>query len=382
MRPTQATIHLAHLQHNLQAIRQRVGSRHICLAVKANAYGHGTIAIAQAALEGGVSHLGVAAVAEGVELREAAIQAPILLYSLPVARELPALVEHNLQPFVASAEQCAQIAAVARKQQRVIGAHLKIDTGMGRIGCAPEDAATLASIIAAHEHLHLAGTATHLADALDSDYTAWQLRRFRTALNSIRAVGLSPGIIHAANSGAILAVPDSWFDMVRPGIMAYGYHPDPEQQATVPLRPVMELETQIVFLKRVAAGSSISYGRTWRSRRETTIATLPIGYGDGYSRLLSNRAEVLLHTSAEKGCAESGAIRVPIAGRVCMDQTMIALKMGQQAALFDRVSLFGPDRRGPDAAELARLTDTISYEITCAISARVQRHYPLMQALE
>ncbi|MFP4484334.1 MAG: alanine racemase [Spirochaetaceae bacterium] len=407
MRATRAIVHLDIFRENLKLIRDwlaaesgatgdgaarpgaayhrgggrqsAAGTPKICLAVKADAYGHGIGPIARVAIDEGVEYLAVAAVDEAVALREEGISAPLLLYSLPIREEIRAILDYGVTPLVSDVDFVADLSEAAElRSQRTgepaepLAVHLKIDTGMGRIGCRPEDAAELARTIEAAPRLQLEGVSTHFPNADDPDqtFTNAQIERFIGAVDSIRAAGIDPGLIHAANSAGLLEHPGSRLDMVRPGLLAYGYYSTDTQERHLPVRPVMELESRIVYLKSVPPGTPISYGSTYRTRERTWIATIPVGYGDGYSRLLSNNGDVLVEESAT-----GRRVRAPIAGRVCMDQLMLDLGPDTRARRYDRVVLFGPDPTGPDAAELARRTQTIPYEITCNISKRVPRVY-------
>jgi len=374
MRATRALIHLGRLKANIAAVRGKVGAGvKICVPIKADAYGHGAVRVAVAAIRAGAEYLAVASPQEGIELRESGIVAPILLLSLPIPEELPQIVANRITPLVSDEEFAREVAAAARENHEATGertpVHLKIDTGMGRIGCESEDAAALASAVAGMEELAIEGTATHLAvsDSLAPDdiaYTEGQIRRFAEALDAIKAAGIDPGIAHAANSGGVALHPSSWFGMVRPGILVYGYPPAPELSDRVAVKPVMELETRIVFLKKIKRGQSISYGREWTADAETTIATLPVGYADGLPRRLTHKASVLI-----------GGRRYPIVGRICMDQCMADLGPDADAKRWDRAVVFGPDTLGPSAEDLARELGTIPYEITCGINRRVPRVY-------
>ena len=370
MRATRARIHLGRLKANIGAIRSRIGpGPAICVPIKADAYGHGAVRVAVAAIRAGASHLAVASVQEGVELRESGIVAPVLLLSLPLPEELPDIVAHRMIPLVADEEFAREVAAASEAAGERTAVHLKIDTGMGRIGCRPEEAADLARSIAGMGALVLEGTSTHLAvaDSMNGDdiaFTKTQLARFSGALLAIRQAGVDPGIAHAANSGGVALHPDSSFDMVRPGLLVYGYLPVPDDPDPLPVQPVMELDTRIVFLKTVRKGESVSYGRAWTADRDTVIATLPVGYADGLARRLSGRLNALI-----------GDRLYPVVGRICMDQCMVDLGPGSVIRRWDRAVLFGPDPRGPSAADLARELDTIPYEITCGINRRVPRVY-------
>jgi alanine racemase len=367
MRATRAVIHLDKLRSNLEQIREHIapGTR-ICLAVKADAYGHGIVAVAELAKRSGVDYLAVATVDEALELRSSGVELPILLYSLPIPEEIESICRWEITPLIGDIELVERLAAEAARQRRRVDVHMKIDTGMGRIGCRPDEAADLAERIAGMRTVRLAGVSTHfpVADTADPSATIEQTKAFQAAVAEIRDRGIDPGIIHAANSGAVLDKPHTHLDMVRPGIMAYGYYPSREQGRGMLLEPVMELRSAVVFLKTVEKGSPISYGMTWRAPRRTVIGTIPVGYADGYNRLLSNRGEVWIRGR-----------RYPVVGRVCMDQIMVDLGPDSSIPKYEEVVLFGPQPGAPTAEELAGLTDTIPYEVTCAVSKRVPRVY-------
>ncbi len=373
MRPTQAVIHLGNLRHNITALMEHT-ARHdpnrrrplFCVAVKADGYGHGVCEVAETALELGAEYLGVAAVSEAEKLRAHGVRAPILLYSLTDPTEFDTIAELRLAPFVADAAYIADLDRAAAERRRVIGVHLKVDTGMGRIGCRPAEARELAAQVIACEHLRLDGVCTHfpVADTPNSSFTREQAARLSEVVSEIRTAGIDPGIVHAANSGAVIEYPETWFDMVRPGISVYGYYPSGDQDRPLELKPVMEFRSQVVFTKRVPKGTGISYGLSYHTTQDTTIATVPAGYGDGFNRLLSDRGEVLIRGT-----------RYPIVGRVCMDQFMVDIGPEPEVQTGDAVTLFGPDRAGPSAEEIADLTGTIPYEVTCSPTARVPRVY-------
>lgn len=370
MRATRAIIHLENLRFNIEEIRKKTGNAvKLCIPVKADAYGHGALKVAVAAIQAGATHLAVASVQEGIELREAGIVSPILSFSLPIPEEIPSIIEYGLTPFVFDAEFIADLATKARQMNRFIPVHLKIDTGMGRIGCTVEQAADLARRIAREKSLQLMGTATHLSvsdstDPDDIEYTKAQIARFSEAVNTIRAEGIDPGIVNAANSGAVIARPEALFDMVRPGIIVYGYLPSPQFAGLMPLKPVMELETQVVAIKKIMAGTAVSYGRTWTATEDTFIATLPIGYADGLNRRLSPGLRVRI-----------GEREYPIVGRICMDQCMVNIGPDPWVQRWDRVTVFGPAPAPYSAETLARIIGTIPYEVTCNINKRVPRVY-------
>ena len=369
MRSTQAIIHLDNFAANLRAVQERIGrGRRICAPVKADAYGHGAVHIARTALDAGAYCLAVATVDEGAELRREGIRAPVLLFSQPAPEEIPGIIENRLCPLVSDAEFADLLASGAASAGIRLAVHLKIDTGMGRMGCSPTEAAALARRIRNHPALEQTGTATHLAaaDSAAADdlaYTRRQIARFQEALDSIRAAGLEPGIVHAANSGGVLLHPDSWFDMVRPGILLYGYKALDEAalpDAALRITPVMELRTQVVFIKRVQTGESISYGRTWTAPRDTAIAVLPVGYADGLPRLASGRWQAVI-----------GGASYPLAGRICMDQCMADLGPETDVRRWDEAVIFGGSAL--DASVLAERVGTIPYEITSGINRRTPR---------
>jgi alanine racemase len=363
---------LGNFERNFRAIRERIGpERRICVPVKADAYGHGALRIARVALENGAFCLAVATVDEGAELRQGGITAPILLFSRFLPEEIPEMLENALIPFVCDGECIEMLAAAAKNARKRLPVHLKIDTGMGRMGCSPAEAPELARKIAGCPSLEHAGTATHFAAAdsaapEDFAYTRRQLARFEEALDRIRAAGLNPGIVHAANSGAVLLHPDAWFDMVRPGILLYGYRTVEiaDAAALAPLRvePVMELRTTAACIKKVPNGESVSYGRTWTAPRDTRVAVLSAGYADGLPRRAGNKWQAVIRGKT-----------YPLVGRVCMDQCMADLGPDAEVRRWDEASLFGGP--APDAAALAAAIGTIPYEITCNIGKRVPRVY-------
>ena len=367
MRPTRAVIDLAAFARNLALIRNHVADHVLlCIAVKADAYGHGIEQIARTAVDAGVEYLAVATVDEAVAVREEGLSIPLLLYSLPAPEEIPTIVSQRITPLVADEQFVSRLDAEASRHGVIVPVHMKIDTGMGRIGCRPEDAGVLAESIDNRGGVRLEGVSTHFpaADTKDREFTNRQIETFNAAVDDIRSRGVDPGVIHASNSGGLLDYPEAHYDMVRPGILAYGYYPSGEQDRRLPVRPVMKPVSKVVFLKRVEEGTPISYGMTYRCPAETVIATIPVGYGDGYFRVFSNRATVSI-----------GGTRYPVVGRVCMDQLMVDLGPSPDVRLYDEVVLFGADDDAPTAEELANLADTIPYEITCAISKRVPRIY-------
>ncbi|MDR1307689.1 MAG: alanine racemase [Treponema sp.] len=367
MRATRAVIHLDYLRDNINLVRERT-RRPLCVPVKADAYGHGALPVAGAALSAGAEYLAVATVGEGEELREGGITAPVLLLSVALPEELADLAAADLEPLAGDEEYIEALERAASGAGKKLRVHLKIDTGMGRIGCRPSLARSLASRIAKSGSLTLAGTATHLAvsDSLreeDRAFTERQLDSFRGALEDIRAGGIDPGIVHAANTGAVTFHNGAWFDMVRPGILLYGYAPpDAGGKPAMAVKPLMELVSRLVFIKDVRRGETVSYGRIWTAAEDTVIGTLPLGYGDGLSRQLGNTWQVL-----------AGGVLRPLAGRICMDQCMVDLGRDRSFSRWDEVTIFGGE--APHAGIMASLLNTIPYEITCTINKRVPRVY-------
>lgn len=369
MSSTVATTLLGNIRANLEAIRARVGQRLVLAAVKANAYGHGAVEVSRMIERTGAADwLGVALVDEGIQLREAGIGLPILVFPPvrgvdEVMRALHAELTLTVVDELAVTE--IQLAA-ERLGLRDVSVHLKVDTGMRRVGVEPSDAPSVAQRIAASDRLVLQGLYSHLpiSDTPDGvDFTRSQVELFAEVVAAVEALVGPVPLKHLANSGGVLGHPSTWFELVRPGIMIYGSLPDPRAEPTVPLLPGLEWRTRMSFVKRIAAGETVGYGRSWTAPSDTCIGTIPVGYGDGYSRLLSNRGRVLVDG---RSC--------PIAGRVCMDQTMIDLGPDSAAQVGDEVTLIG--RSGADevtVAEIAELMGTIPYEVTCLITARVPR---------
>ncbi|MDR2601981.1 MAG: alanine racemase [Spirochaetaceae bacterium] len=374
MRATRAVIHLDALKSNISKLKARQAAFNkkplICFPVKADAYGHGAAVVAKEALKCGVSHLAVATVDEGVSLRESGVSAPILLLSHCLPAEAEEVCEARLVPFVSGLESIRVFEEASAKtfSGGKLPVFLKIDSGMGRLGCAPEDAPDLALRIKESPCLEYAGTATHFAVSGsatngDAEYTRRQTDVFKTALAGISAFGVDPGIVTAANSGACVSYPDSWFDMVRPGIILYGYQ-EAGSKPALDFKPVMELVTKIVHIKTVRKGESVSYGRTWRAEDDSVIGVLPAGYADGLPRVLSGKYQV-----------SCGGRLCQLAGLICMDQCMVDLGKNPRVKLFDDATIFGGAPPSLSAADAAERSRSIPYEILCNISKRVPRVY-------
>jgi alanine racemase len=362
-------IDLAAVRENVAALARVAHPAAVMAVVKADGYGHGAEPVARAALDAGATWLGVALVEEGVALREAGIDAPILVLSEPPADAAGAVVAHRLTPVVYTP---AGIDALAKAVADVGGAqplavHLKVDTGMHRVGAAPADAVDLARRVADRSQLVLAGVLTHLAvaDEPTDPYTSEQLARFAVVLTDLEGAGLRPPVVHAANSAGLLAFPGAHFDLVRVGIAVYGIPPVPELAGVAPLRPALALKARVSHVKLLDAGSRLSYGLRYRLDRPARIATVPIGYADGVPRNLA----------AVGGEVIVGGHRHRVAGTVTMDQLMV--DVGDDAvAVGDEVVLIG--RQGETevtAQEWAEWLGTIAYEIVCGIGPRAPRRY-------
>ena len=377
---TCARIDLAALAHNVAQARHIIGpDRALLAAVKANAYGHGAVPICRFLQEKElVDWLGVATVPEALELRDAGVRLPILKLSPCFPEEVDAAVAHDVTLTVTDPVTIEAAEAAAARAGITAHVHLSLDTGMRRLGCEPGQVAQLTQSIAACRHLDHQGIFTHLpvSDTAEGDeFTRAQLSRFREAVAQAQAARASLSLppvplVHASNSGAVLRHPLDGMTMVRPGSMLYGNPPDADTPVPVELKPVMSLVSEVVALRIVPAGQTVSYGRTWTAPTDTWIATVPVGYADGFSRLNSNH-----------GCMLVGGRRRPVAGRVCMDLTMLDLGPVTDpnvppAQVGDEVVWLGPqgDER-LSAVDLARTAHTIHYEVTSLINPRVQRIY-------
>jgi alanine racemase len=368
-RPVWAEIDLEAVRANVGVLRARSAPAELLAVVKAQGYGHGAAPIARAALEAGATGLGVALVEEGIELREAGIDAPILVLSEPVPAAAPSVVAHGLTPVVytiAGVDALAKAVADGGAHEQ-LAVHLKVDTGMHRVGCNADDAVDLAAQVLDRPELGLAGVCTHLAvaDEPGNPYTAEQLARFDAVLDALRARGLPTGTVHAANTAAAIDWPAARYDMVRVGIGVYGIAPADELEGRVALRPAMAVKARVSHVKLVPEGTRLSYGLRYETTRATRIATVPIGYADGVPRELPQRGgEAIVHGH-----------RCPMAGTVTMDQLM--LDVGDlPVEVGDEVVLIG--RQGGEeitAASWARAMGTIAYTIVCGIGPRVPRVY-------
>jgi alanine racemase len=364
-RPTRAEVDLSAIRRNVAALRSLLKpSVRFCAVVKANGYGHGAAQVASAALRAGADYLAVAILDEALALRSAGLTSPILILGHTPPAQSHLVAENDLTQTIYNLAQIEALGAAGAALGRPVKVHLKVDTGMGRLGVEPGQASDFARSAARQQGLIIEGVYTHFAQADSRDKTSArrQLAAFHSALEAIEALGLSIPLRHAANSAAILDLPETHLDMVRAGISIYGLWPSGETSRPVELSPAMKFKTSIAMLKRVPAGTPLSYGETYLTTAMADIATLPVGYADGWSRRLSGRAVTLV-----------AGRPAPVVGRICMDQCLIDVTGIPGLAEGDEVLLFG----GPDlpVEEPATLLGTINYELVCLVGQRVPRVY-------
>ncbi len=365
--PTFVSVDLNALAQNLAHVRRLAPRSEVLAVVKANAYGHGALELTRTLQHLAVHRFGVATVDEGIALRQAGIHDPILVMGATVPAQFAELVAQRLTPVLYRTDLIPAFAAHVRSGSSPYPVHVKVETGMGRLGVSPHEVLDLLERTEFRAALRLEGLMTHLADAdnREKDHTQSQLARFQSALDRLQQRGLTIPLVHAANSAGIIKYPTSLYSLVRPGIMLYGYHTLSTDTPTPELRPILSWKATIAHLHSIQVGDSVSYNRTFIAARRSKIAVLPVGYADGYNRLLSNRGVVLI-----------GGQRAPVVGRVCMDMTMVdvtdvpGVQIGQEAILIGQQ---GQERI--TAADLAAWQQTIPYDVLCAIGQRVPRHH-------
>lgn len=366
VRPTHVEVNLTQLTANYEAIQARVGAAAIMPVLKANAYGHGLVTVAQHLQTLNVPYLGVAFLEEGIMLRSAGIQTPILVMGGIIGNQIPLFLQYGLTITASSVEKLQQIEAAAAAFQTRALVHLKIDTGMERIGVHYYSAEPLLRQAAQSIHCQVEGIYSHFAssDSPDLGYAREQLARFQQVLMLAEGVGLRPRYRHIANSGAIVQLPESYLDIVRPGLLFYGVYPDERLPQTVVVAPALTWKSRVVYFKVVQPGHPVSYGSTWQADHPVRIVTVPVGYGDGYFRALSGKTEVIVRGR-----------RYPVVGRICMDQMMVNIEM-ETAYNGDEVILLGQsDGASITCNQLAAWAGTIPYEILTNINTRVPRVY-------
>jgi alanine racemase len=369
LRPVWAEIDLASIKHNITEIKRRVGNTPIIGVVKADGYGHGAVEVSKVLLNNGVSALAVATLSEAIQLRNAGITVPVIMLGLTPWHYQKILIEYDITPVVASYSDTRALSAMAVEAGTTVDVLVAVETGMGRIGLMPSKE-SVNEIIGINNlpNIRIKGIFSHFssADEKDKSYTFQQIENFNRFYQDLEAAGISIKFRTHANSAATMEVPEAWFDAVRPGIILYGCYPSNEvDKSLLSLKPAMTLKASIVFLKRVPAGTSISYGRKFVTERESVIATIPIGYADGYPRLLSGKGRVLIRGQY-----------APVVGNICMDQCMVDVTDIPNVKKYDEVVLIGTQGDKTILAdEIAEKTGTINYEIVCRIGKRVPRVY-------
>lgn len=355
---TLAEISLKALSHNLGVVRKKTGNKNILAVVKANAYGHGAAEISKHLVKNGITYLGVAFTGEAVQLREAGVKAPILVFF--DRNHIKECFEYNLTPVVFDLSTAKKFSAEAARRNRNLSIHIKVDTGMGRLGFTLDKARAAIYKIAGLKNIRLEGLMSHFSDAdlHDKEFANLQLKRFLSLRAELKRNGVTFNFSHIANSAAVLTMPRAHLNMVRPGIMLYGYGDDD-------LKPALSLKSKILMLKRVPAGTPISYARTFVTKRRSIVATIPAGYADGYNRKLSNCGEVLINGK-----------RAPVIGRVCMDTIMADVTDLRELSVDSDAILIGSQGKEKiTAVDIADKAGTIPYEVLTSIGQRVKRVY-------
>lgn len=360
---TYTEISLEAIKHNISEIKKYVSPTAKFMAVvKANAYGHGAAAVSRAAVEAGVDYLGVANLKEALELRESGILSPILILTESPTSVADEVIQHSLTQTVYSFSEAKALSDESQKRNKPVKVHVKIDTGMGRVGVLPSEAMAFITKVSSLPGMVLEGVFTHFAKAEDPEdhFTNEQFQKFQQIVARVPHIPLK----HSANSAAALFHRQTHLDLVRVGLMMYGLYPQGNSRRLISLKPALSFKTRVTYLKKVPTGTPLSYGSTYVTPSETTIVTIPVGYADGYSRRLSNRGQVLIRGK-----------RYPVVGRVSMDLTLVNVGSGK-VEMGDEVVLIGEQNgQGISADEIAALEDTISYEVVCSIGKRVPRVY-------
>ncbi|NFD75671.1 alanine racemase [Clostridium botulinum] len=369
LRAVWAEIDLDNLQHNLKQIKKICGNKEIIGVIKANAYGHGAMEVAPTLLENGVSRLAVAVLSEAMELRMSGVKESIMILGYTPGALGDMLLDNDIEQSVYSYNDALELSKIAVLKRKILKIHIVVDTGMGRIGFLPtkesvEDVYKISKL----PNIKIEGLFSHFssADELDKYYTLYQMNKYNEFINKLEEKNIQVPIKHIANSAAIIDLENTHLDAVRAGIIMYGYYPSNYVlRDNINLKPVMSLKTSIVHIKKVSSGEYISYGRTFKTERESIIATLPIGYADGYNRLLSNKGKVIVNGKL-----------APVIGRVCMDQCMIDVTFIENLKVGDVVTIMGEENGVSYTAEnIASQIGTISYDVICNVNKRVPRVY-------
>lgn len=371
LRPVWAEIDLDNMAFNMREIRRVSKSREIIAIIKADAYGHGAVDVAETLLRNGATGFAVAVVSEAIELRRSGIECPIMLLGFTPPSMAEEIIKYNVDQTVYSYELAEELSKAAVNSHKKVKVYIALDTGMGRIGySADEESVKEVLRIAELPNLEIKGLFSHFStsDEKDKDYTYFQLNKFNWFYNKLKESGVNINIRHIANSAAIIDMPETHFEAVRPGIILYGYYPSEEVlKSNIRLKPVMSLKTNVVHIKTLPVGEYISYGRKFCTSRKTVVATLPVGYADGYTRLLTGKAKVIINGKF-----------APVIGRICMDQCMVDVTDIQGVEVGDDVILMGASEDGSiqmTADNIADMLGTINYEVLCMISKRVPRVY-------
>jgi len=369
LRPVWAEIDLDKLAHNMREVRRIAKSGNIIAVVKADAYGHGAIDVAPVLLENGANRLAVAIQSEAIELRRSGIECPIMVLGFTPPNLIDNLLKYDIEQTVFSYEFAKKISKMAVKKNKIAKIHIALDTGMGRIGYLPNDkSAQEVYNISKLPNIIIEGMFCHFssADEKDKTYTYEQVKKYDDFYEKLKEKKVYINIRHIANSAAIIDLPETHYEAVRPGIIIYGYYPSDEvNKENIDLLPVMTLKTNVVHIKTLPPGEYVSYGRKYKTKEESVIATLPIGYADGYTRLLFQKAKVILKGEF-----------APVIGRICMDQCMVDVTGINGVKVGDEVILIGEDGKNKFTADIvAELIGTISYEVVCMVGKRVPRVY-------
>ncbi len=363
---TWAEIDLAAVRQNFRVLRKLAGKTKVLAVIKADAYGHGMLLVAKVLVKEKVDFIGLSNLTEGIALRKAGIKTPVLLFETTLAEQAKGIVDHHLSPTVCTYELAVALDRYAQKRKRAVDIHVKVDTGMGRFGVWHEEALEFIKKIRRFEHLRIQGICTHFPSAdTDPAFTRRQIRCLENIVSRLKAEGISIPYVHAANSMGLVGYSSKILNLARPGLMLYGLYPRPALEKEMKLCPAMSVHSKIIFLKRIEKGRSISYGRTFIAPKPMTVATLPIGYSDGYLRGLSGRADVLVDGQ-----------RCPVLGRVTMDQIVVDVSRVKSPKLGMPVTVLGKQgKRRISADDLAAMADTINYEIVCSLGSRLPRVY-------
>jgi alanine racemase len=365
---TWAEIDLDAIAFNAAGLKARAGGEaELMVTVKANGYGHGAVPVARAAMEGGATRLAVHRALEGVQLRQAGVTAPILIMGYTMPAESERVVRWNLTPTVNSKRQAEALSQAAVAQGKTLPVHVKVDTGMSRYGLLPDEVLDFVRFLSTLPGLLLEGLYSHhcVADLADKTFTHCQFDTYMDVVERLEKAGFVFPLKHVANSATTLDLPEMALDMVRCGIALYGLRPSDEVEPAIPLRPALTLKSRVARVRTLPTGTSISYGRTFTTTEPTRVALVPVGYGDGYHRILSNRGAVLIREQ-----------RAPIVGRVCMDQFVVDVSHVPTVLLHDEVVLIGQQgKEHIPAEEVAGWAETINYEVTTSLLPRVVRMY-------